>query len=239
MADRSLKSTIQVDMDTSGVVKGVAATNRELEKMNRTAARTASATSITAALGVAQTAFSVLQQIVGMMDARAKELTDIAFKYSPEAMAAKAQLTAGTFRAEQQIAEAVGPGAAAAAREQLFRKEQEAARLTADPNAAANVAATASFMETMRSGATAFVDTFSSQFSQGDFLGTLTGAGIIKNAMDAFGLTGVLTGGEVAQQATEARGMAYDPAKQAAVDQGFFERMTKSLESMDRKLGGT
>lgn len=227
MADRSLKSTIQVDMDTSGVVRGVAATNRELQRMNRSAATTATATSLSASISVAQAGFSVLQSVLGVITGRIEELNAAAFKYSPEAIDAKADLNAAKIVAEQRTGSLFGAGAAAQVREQQMRLEERMRREeTMAPDIAAGSAFFSSLLETTKAVGGAVLDQFLANVGNPESNRTMTQA-----AFEAAGMPQFLSG-EGFSQGGSAQGMFYDEA-------GLMQRQTRALESMDRKLGGT
>lgn len=116
MADKSMKAVIWAEVDPRGVQQGVAAANRSLDSLNRTAARTAGAASMSAALSAAQSGYSVLQNVLGAVDRRISELYDLSNKYSGSAAGAAAQTRADQIRASVQIANAVAPGAIAMSR---------------------------------------------------------------------------------------------------------------------------
>jgi hypothetical protein len=232
MADKSMKSTIQVAMDTSGVVKGVAATNKELDKLNRTARRTATATSMTAALGVAQTAFGALQGLISAINNRVDELNQLAFKFSPEAAAAKGQLTAAQMQADVAVGQALGAGAAASAREQQFRVEERAARVIEQaPDMNAATAFWTSIWESTKAVAGATLDQFLINTT-----GVLTGQGaertITGAAFEAAGGYGFYAG-EGFSMGGSTRGMMQPDQA------GTMDRMARSLDNIDRKLGGS
>lgn len=226
MADRSLKSTIQVDMDTSGVVRGVAATNRELQRMNRSAATTATATSLSASISVAQAGFSVLQSLLGTITGRIDELHAAAFKYSPEAIDAKAELNAAKIVAEQKTGQLFGASAAAQAREEQRRLDEKMRRQEMlAPDIAAGSAFFSSLLETTKGIGGAVLDQFLANVGNPESNRTMTQA-----AFEAAGMPQLLSG-EGFTQGGSARGMFYD-------ESGLMERQTRALESMDRKLGG-
>ena len=81
MADKSMKAVIRAEVDPSGVIKGVAATNRELEKLNKKT----SAIAVGASFSMAQQGFAILVQGFQMMDRRMSEMTAQASRFSSEA----------------------------------------------------------------------------------------------------------------------------------------------------------
>lgn len=226
---KQLKSTIQLDLDPSGVVKGVAATNRELTKLNRSASRTAGMTSITAGIGVIQTAFAAMRGVINAIDQRMQSLNEMAFKFSPEAMGARAQQQIATIQAEQQIGKAIGLGAAATANIERERQERMAARVTAN---APDIAAAEAFWGSLKSSFVevkdAVIDQFLVNLADPSSNRTMTGA-----ALDAAGLPQFLAGEGYSQGYTaggSARGMPYDT--------DMIARQTRALESIEQKLGG-
>jgi hypothetical protein len=112
MADKSEKVVIWAEVDPRGVVSGVNATNRELDKLNKTAKRGATAAGITAGIDAAQGAYGMIMRVIQMVDRRVEELNAMAVKYSPEAMAANAKLQVAKIESEVAIGQAVGPGVA-------------------------------------------------------------------------------------------------------------------------------
>lgn len=136
MADKSMKASIQVDMDAKGVARGVAATNRELDKLNRTARSTSRAVSISAGIQMAEAGFNVLQTALGALDKRFSELNMTAQKYSAIAAQAAANADVARIQADMRIADALAPGSAAISRGlgdvaagEAFRIENDAARV--------------------------------------------------------------------------------------------------------------
>lgn len=225
MADKSLKATIQLDMDASGVARGVAATNKELSKLNRSASRTASFTGLTAAMQGAQIVFGVLSSAIQAVNQHVEQLTAAAFKFSPEAMQAKMALDAAKIATDVRIGQAIGPGAAAGAREQQLRLEERAAAVEANaPAMAGAVAGFESLKATFGAIGTAIADQFMINLTDPSSNRTMTQA-----AFEAAGLPQMLSG-EGFSLGGSTRGMPYDPAQ--------MERQTRALESIDRKMGG-
>lgn len=249
MADKSMKSTIQVAMDTSGVVKGVAATNKELDKLNRTARRTATATSMTAALGVAQAGFGALQGIISAINNRVDELNQLAFKFSPEAAAARGQLTAAQMQADVAVGQALGAGAAASAREQQFRVEERAARVTQQaPDINAGTAMWTSLWETTKAGFGQTID--QALIEMGEFtekersaIPIVAGAQLVSDLVAGLA-TVIATPFEAAGAGTlyTGEGFSFGGSTRGMMqpDQaGTMDRMARSLDNIDRKLGGS
>jgi hypothetical protein len=84
MADKSMKAVIRAEVDPSGVIKGVAATNRELAKLNSKT----SAIAIGASFNMAQMGFQMLMGAFRVMDRRMSELAQMSTRFSPEAQRA-------------------------------------------------------------------------------------------------------------------------------------------------------
>ncbi len=110
MADKSMKSVIWAEMDTSGITRGVAKTTAELGKLNKTAQRGAAAAGITATLQMTQMAFQGISQVFNGVERRMAELNGAALKYSGAAMGANAIANADKLRADIKIGAAVTPG---------------------------------------------------------------------------------------------------------------------------------
>lgn len=240
MADKTLKSTIQVDMDTRGVAKGVAATNRELEKLNKSAGRTATATSITAAINVAQTTMAALQGMLGAVNKRMDELDATSVKFSGSAMAARASADMARMEADIAIANAVAPGSIEKSRALADLAGGEAARVQRNAGAiSAGIGATARFGGNLMSGVDILTEGGGAALAALEQI--IRGGGIMSEAGRAgFGQlfdAGAFTLGELGnaqnyayQAQGSARGMDYDDT--------MMERQTRALENIDRKLGG-
>lgn len=110
MADRSMKAVIRAEVDPSGVVRGVQTASRELEKLNRTAARTAMASGITAAMQVGRGVIDVTQRAASLANERVNEL--VAMTTANDVAAANAATIAFGERvlAERAAAQRMGPG---------------------------------------------------------------------------------------------------------------------------------
>jgi hypothetical protein len=226
---KSLKSTIQLDLDPSGVVKGVAATNRELTKLNRSASRTAGATSIMAGFSMIQAAFSAIRGIVNAVNEDVQRLNQLGQRFSPEGMASKAALDIAKFNAEMQTGKAFGVSGAAAANLERENVERRQAREVANaPDLAAGNAFWTSLGNTISDTWNAAWTQFKVNLANPDSDTTFTGA-----ALEAAGLPQFLAGEGYSQGYTaggSARGMPYDPDMMA--------RQTRALESIEQKLGG-
>ena len=110
MADKSMKSVIYAEMDTSGITRGVAKTTAELGKLNKTARSGAAAAGITATLQMTQMAFQGISQVFSGVERRMAELNGAALKYSGAAMGANAIANADKLRADIKIGAALTPG---------------------------------------------------------------------------------------------------------------------------------
>jgi len=84
MADKSMKAVIRAEVDPSGVIKGVAATNRELAKLNSKT----SAIAVGASFNMAQQGFQMLMGAFRIMDRRMTEMAQMSTRFSPEAQKA-------------------------------------------------------------------------------------------------------------------------------------------------------
>lgn len=104
MADKSMKAVIRAEVDPSGVIKGVAATNRELEKLNKKT----SAIAIGASFSMAQQGFAVLTSIFRMMDRRVTEMAQMSSRFSPEAQRGAMQTKILELRREQFMSQNFG-----------------------------------------------------------------------------------------------------------------------------------
>jgi carbon monoxide dehydrogenase subunit G len=129
MADKSMKAVIWAEFDPRGVVKGVAAANTELAKLNKTSSRVASAASVTAAINVAQMGLSALQTVIGAIDRRFSQLSDITQRYSAAAGGAAAQGRVNEIIANMRIAKALEQGSIEATQAKEAAKLGEASRL--------------------------------------------------------------------------------------------------------------
>ena len=116
MADKSLKAVIWAEFDPRGVVKGVAAANTELQKLNRTSGAVAASTRLAAGLQAVQMAFNVVTQVVQQVDRRMQELSEMAGRFSPEALSAKAGTKVAEIERDIKIGKTLGLDVAAAER---------------------------------------------------------------------------------------------------------------------------
>lgn len=112
MADKSMKAVIRAEVDPSGVIKGVAATNRELQKLNSKT----SAIAIGASFNMAQQGFQILMHAFQMIDRRMQEITALSSRFSPEAQRGIMETTMAKINDEIKYAKAFGPDVAGAER---------------------------------------------------------------------------------------------------------------------------
>lgn len=113
MAD-SMKATLQIDADTTGLARGVAGAVAQLKLINQAAVSTAMATNITAGLGLLRMAVDLVRSAIDMVDQRQQELMQKALTWSPEAIAAQAKADTMKMAADRAIGVTMGPGAASA-----------------------------------------------------------------------------------------------------------------------------
>jgi len=129
MADKSMKSVIWAEMDTTGVTRGVAKTTAELTKLNRTAASGARSAGITATLQMTQAAFQGVGTLFGNVERRMNELNAAALKFSGPAMGANMMANAERLKADISIAKSVTPGSIAMSKTKEDLAAGEAARI--------------------------------------------------------------------------------------------------------------
>lgn len=107
-----MKAVIRAEVDPSGVIKGVAATNRELAKLNSKT----SAIAVGASFNMAQMGFQMLMSIFRMMDRRVTEMAQMSTRFSPEAQRGIMQTKMIELRREQFMAQNFGLDVAASER---------------------------------------------------------------------------------------------------------------------------
>jgi hypothetical protein len=112
MADKSMKAVIRAEVDPSGVIKGVAATNRELAKLNSKT----SAIAVGASFNMAQQGFQMLMGAFRIMDRRMTEMAQMSTRFSPEAQRGVMETQIAKINQEIQMAKAFGPDVAGAER---------------------------------------------------------------------------------------------------------------------------
>lgn len=229
MADKSMKASIQVDMDAKGVARGVAATNRELDKLNRTARATSIATGISAGISVVQTAFGAISGILNQIYERANQLDKLGRTFGREGQTENLKLMNAQMMADVEIGKAMSLSSAAIAQDQQKKLMAEVERVRSG-DLPAGVAAgkvvgnqVSGAFNAMKDQAIAnFADPFA--FDQpGVFSAGRRSMGIPQFYME--GMTGAdLDGGR-----GSARGMPYDPD---------MAKQNRILQSIDQKMGG-
>jgi hypothetical protein len=112
MADKSMKAVIRAEVDPSGVIKGVAATNRELAKLNSKT----SAIAVGASFNMAQQGFQMLMGAFRIMDRRMTEMAQMSTRFSPEAQRGVMETQIAKINQEIEMAKAFGPDVAGAER---------------------------------------------------------------------------------------------------------------------------
>ena len=104
MADKSMKAVIRAEVDPSGVIKGVAATNRELAKLNSKT----SAIAVGASFNMAQQGFQMLMGVFRIMDRRMTEMAQMSTRFSPEAQRGVMETQIAKINQEIEMAKAYG-----------------------------------------------------------------------------------------------------------------------------------
>ena len=146
MADKSMKAVIRAEVDPSGVIKGVAATNRELAKLNSKT----SAIAIGATFNMAQMGFQMLMGAFRIMDRRMTDLAQMSTRFSPEAQRGIMQTKMMELRREQTMANTFGIDVAGAERSKRQGMER---RTRADVSGGAGQI---SFFESLKQDAISF-----------------------------------------------------------------------------------
>jgi Holliday junction resolvasome RuvABC endonuclease subunit len=230
MADKTLKASIQVDMDSKGVARGVAATNRELDKLNRTARSTAMATGIMAGISTIQTAFSALSGIINAINEHVDRLDKLGRQYSREGAAAESSRMSAQFQTDAQIGRAMGPASAAMAQREEKSMRDRAARIAASTDIGAGAAAWDTFFAAIASSFTAAKDQFVANWNDPLAVNQPSVLGAMESALGVPQFYfGGMTGSDLDGGRGSAQGMPYDPNMAAN---------NRHLQSIDRKLGG-
>jgi hypothetical protein len=112
MADKSMKAVIRAEVDPSGVIKGVAATNRELAKLNSKT----SAIAVGASFNMAQQGFQMLMSGFRILDRRMTEMAQMSTRFSPEAQRGVMETQIAKINQEIEMAKAYGHDVAGAER---------------------------------------------------------------------------------------------------------------------------
>ena len=184
MADKSMKSVIWAEMDTSGITRGVAKTTAELGKLNKTARSGAAAAGITATLQMTQMAFQGISQVFSGVERRMAELNGAALKYSGAAMGAQNLANADKLKADIKIGAAVTPGSIQTSQAAGDIATGAAARIERNAGGInAGMGATARFSGNLSSTTNMLLESAATgiaaveQFLSGDFAGGATTAG--------------------------------------------------------------
>jgi hypothetical protein len=104
MADKSMKAVIRAEVDPKGVIKGVAATNRELSKLNSKT----SAIAVGASFNMAQMGFQMLMGAFRIIDRRMTEMAQMSTRFSPEAQRGVMETQIAKINQEIEMAKAYG-----------------------------------------------------------------------------------------------------------------------------------
>jgi len=132
VADKSMKAVIRAEVDPSGVVRGVAAANRELQKLNATSAKAALASGISATIDAGQVAFGAIRSAVTALDKRADDLTKITTTFNVDAANAATQSEIEKYARNKRIADALAPGVIQGIKNQDIIANREAASIVAN-----------------------------------------------------------------------------------------------------------
>lgn len=132
MADRSMKAVIRAELDPKGVVRGVAATQKELQKLNASTASVATSSALDAAMNAGRMALSMLERGAGMVNNRVDELTKIATTFNVDAANAQTKKLMREYQDKRRIAEALGPDIAKSLEYEADLFSKEADRIVAE-----------------------------------------------------------------------------------------------------------
>ena len=212
MADKSMKAVIRAEVDPSGVIKGVAATNRELAKLNSKT----SAIAVGASFNMAQQGFQMLMGAFRIMDRRMTEMAQMSTRFSPEAQRGVMETQIAKINQEIEMAKAYGLDVAGAER---AKRQGITERTQADVAAAGGgqIAATESIKQSAETLSNKMIDGVIMTFT--DPAKKFSTAGI-SDALSNFGL-GLGTSG---QEATA--GMSDNPRR----DEEVLRQIHKTLK---------
>lgn len=132
MPDRSMKAVIRAELDPKGVVRGVAATQKELQKLNASTASVATSSALDAAMNAGRMALQMLERGAGMVNNRVDELTKIATTFNVDAANAQTRKLIREYADKKRIAEAIGPDVAKSLGYEADLFTQEADRIVRD-----------------------------------------------------------------------------------------------------------
>jgi hypothetical protein len=99
-----MKAVIRAEVDPKGVIKGVAATNRELSKLNSKT----SAIAVGASFNMAQMGFQMLMGAFRILDRRMTEMAQMSTRFSPEAQRGVMETQIAKINQEIEMAKAYG-----------------------------------------------------------------------------------------------------------------------------------
>tara|TARA_R110000868_G_scaffold162715_2_gene394164 strand:+ start:861 stop:1598 length:738 start_codon:yes stop_codon:yes gene_type:complete len=156
MADKSMKAVIRAEVDPSGVIKGVAATNRELAKLNSKT----SAIAVGASFNMAQMGFQMLMSVFRMMDRRVSEMAQMSTRFSPEAQTGVMRTKMLELQRERFMAENFGIDVAGSE-----RVKREGIQRRAEDDAAAGTGGI-SFTESLKQDASSLMNAGSANFME-------------------------------------------------------------------------
>ena len=156
MADKSMKAVIRAEVDPSGVIKGVAATNRELAKLNSKT----SAIAVGASFNMAQMGFQMLMSVFRMMDRRVSEMAQMSTRFSPEAQSGVMRTKMLELKREQFYAEKFGIDVAGSE-----RVKREGIQRRAEDDVVAGTGGIA-FTESLKQDASSLMNAGSANFMQ-------------------------------------------------------------------------
>ena len=234
MADKSMKSVIYAEMDTSGITRGVAKTTAELGKLNKTARTGAMAAGVTAGLQAAQGAYTLISRVIDQIDRRYLEIQAMAVKFSPEASAAKSRLTGAETMASIDIGKAAGPGVAADLASQQKTLEDRARAAREDPGGLAAGEASYGILKAsaVNAGVTFGEAAMKSIGDPWNEQGPISA--MLDQAQTFEYLFGSTTAEDMAGGVGSARGMPYDTSPRAT--QGMSAEQTEYLRQIANSL---
>lgn len=227
MADKTLKASIQVDMDAKGVAKGVAATNRELDKLNRTARSTAVSTGIMAGISAIQVAYGALSGFISGLTDHVNKLDQLGRRFSVEGMNADIRAQVAQMESDAKIGKAMGPASAAIAQQEEKAAIERANRIASSTDIPAGTASTQIFFKNIADAFIAGWDQYTANLSDPLALNQPSVFGAMERALGVPQFYGGMTGADLDGGRGSARGM--DPA---------MERNNRILDSIERKIGG-
>ena len=129
----SLKAVIQLDADPSGVVRGVAGAQRELAKLNQSAASTAFSTNLLGMFQLAQQGLGYAGQVIDNINQRLDTFAAAANMFSPDAINANVNAQLASIDWQQRVGTVLGPYQGAVENMRAERTRADADRITAAP----------------------------------------------------------------------------------------------------------